>query len=54
MNRSESNNLTRECITTALLIIIREKDYDEITITDITEKAGVSRMAYYRNYKSKD
>ncbi|MBQ2757073.1 MAG: TetR/AcrR family transcriptional regulator, partial [Clostridia bacterium] len=30
------------------------RDYDSITITDISKKAGVSRMAYYRNYNSKD
>lgn len=54
MERKESNKLTRDCITTALLILLMEKPYEEITITDITEKAGVSRMAYYRNYKTKD
>lgn len=53
-NRKESANLTRECITTALFMLSDEKSYDEITITDIAERAGVSRMAYYRNYKSKD
>lgn len=52
--RNETSRLTRECITTALLLLSEEKDYDDITITDITEKAGVSRMAYYRHYKSKD
>ena len=52
--RKESGKLTRECIATALLLLIEEKDYDKISITDITEKAGVSRMAYYRNYNDKD
>ena len=28
--------------------------YDSISITDITNLAGVSRMAYYRTYNSKD
>ena len=32
----------------------KEKDFKDISITEITKKAGVSRMAYYRNYKSKD
>lgn len=27
--------------------------FEEITVSDITRKAGVSRMAYYRNYESK-
>ena len=30
------------------------QEYDDISITDITKRAGVSRMSYYRNYNSKD
>lgn len=52
--QNESNILTKECIVTALLRLMQEKPYDSISITDITTLAGVSRMAYYRNYKSKD
>lgn len=52
--QNESNILTKECIVTALLRLMQEKPYDSISITDITNLAGVSRMAYYRNYKSKD
>lgn len=51
---NEINTLTKECILTALLRLMEEKDYCDITITDITSLAGVSRMAYYRNYKTKD
>ena len=52
--RNEINVLTKECILTALLRLMEEKPYDNISITDITTLAGVSRMAYYRNYSSKD
>ena len=38
----------------ALIQLMHTKDYNDITITDITKRAGVSRMSYYRNYKSKD
>ncbi len=41
-------------MVTALLMLAQERDYESISITDITTKAGVSRMAYYRNYTSKD
>ena len=51
---NEVNLLTKECILTALLRLMDEKPYESITITDITSLAGVSRMAYYRNYKNKD
>ncbi|MBQ6266314.1 MAG: TetR/AcrR family transcriptional regulator [Clostridia bacterium] len=52
--QNEINQLTRECLLTALLRLMETKPYDSITITDITRLAGVSRMAYYRNYRSKD
>lgn len=51
---NEANVLTKECIVTALLRLMETKSYANISITDITNIAGVSRMAYYRNYKSKD
>ncbi len=41
-------------MVTALLMLAQEQDYESISITDITTKAGVSRMAFYRNYISKD
>lgn len=50
----KKNTMTKECIFTALLILMEKKPYEEITITDIAKKAGVSRMSYYRLYKSKD
>ena len=52
--RSESNRLAKECIVTALIELMKVREYNAISITDITKKAGVSRMAYYRNYSSKE
>ena len=58
MKTSVSHNTAREftksCIMEALLQLMHTKDYNDISITDITARAGVSRMAYYRNYRSKD
>ncbi len=51
---NEANALTKECILTALLRLMESEPYDKISITDITNLAGVSRMAYYRNYNSKE
>ena len=51
---NETTILTKECILTALLRLMEVKSYASITITDITNLAGVSRRAYYRNYKNKD
>ena len=46
--------VVQEWMCTALIELMKEHDYDSITITQITEKAGVSRMTYYRNYVSKE
>ena len=51
---NSQNKITKESIFTALMILMEKKNLNEISITEITNKAGVSRMAYYRNYKLKE
>ncbi|WP_297634952.1 TetR/AcrR family transcriptional regulator [uncultured Clostridium sp.] len=53
-NNEESNAITRECIESALIQLMKTKSFQEISITDIAKRAGVSRNAYYRNYSSKE
>jgi AcrR family transcriptional regulator len=53
-SNEESNRLTRECIETAFISLLSEKEIDKITISEIAKKAGVSRSALYRNYVSKE
>jgi AcrR family transcriptional regulator len=36
------------------MILMEKKNFNEISITELTKKAGVSRMAYYRNYNIKE
>ena len=43
----KKNTMTKECIFTALLILMEKKTYEEITITDIAKKAGVSRRMIF-------
>jgi AcrR family transcriptional regulator len=38
----------------ALLLLMDEMPYDKITVSDITERAGVARQTFYRNYAGKD
>lgn len=45
---------SKQWMADALLILIKDKPYHQITITDITEKAGVSRLTFYRNFDSKE
>lgn len=54
LSNKEANQLTRECIETALLLLLEHKSFESITITELTQKAGVSRPAFYRNYDSKE
>lgn len=51
---AKGNLFLRDCMLDALLGLMHERPFQEITVTDITRRAGVSRMAYYRNYSSKE
>ena len=42
--------IVKESIFIALMILMEKKDFKEITITEVTKKAGVSRMSFYRHY----
>lgn len=45
---------SRQWMQTALLELINEKEYEKISITDITDRAGLSRPTFYLHYSSKD
>jgi len=54
-NRVNSANLiVRESIETALIGLMKKKPFEDITISEIVNKAGVSRVSYYRNYYYKE
>ena len=48
------NPLLKECLFTALIMLMDQKDFKDIKISEIAQKAGVSRMTYYRTYDSKE
>lgn len=52
--KKPSNAFARECIAEALFLLMKQKPYQEITITDICARAGVARTTYYRNFSSKE
>ena len=54
MNNEESNKLTKECLSKALIYLMNEKPFDSITISELVKRAGVSRTAFYRNYSVKE
>lgn len=53
-HNEEANRLVRESIETALILLMKERTFQAISITDIVTRAGVSRSGYYRNYSSKE
>ena len=54
-NNEESREFTRNCISAALIVLInKDEKIENITITRLCQVAGVSRVAFYRNYHSID
>ncbi len=54
LSNNEANRITRESICTAMLLLMADKDFDRISISELVRKAGVSRQSFYRNYNSKE
>ena len=51
MNKAEQS---RRAISEALLRLMTDHEYGKITLQNIVDEAGVSRMAFYRNFESKE
>lgn len=50
----EAKLLTKEALETALLLLLEQKNMEQITVSELVAKAGVSRNAFYRHYNSKE
>lgn len=48
------NKTICESLHTALLLLLKQKEYSKISITELCKKAGVSRMAFYNNFQTLD
>jgi len=44
---------TRQLLRTALLSLIQERDFDSLTVQDITERATLNRATFYLHYADK-
>src|SRR6476469_8093339 len=44
---------TQKLLREALVVLIEERGFDALTIGELTERAMVSRAAFYRNYQDK-
>ncbi|MFQ5400242.1 MAG: TetR/AcrR family transcriptional regulator [Anaerolineae bacterium] len=45
---------TRRALFSALMELMLERGYSEITVSDITERANVGRATFYLHYRDKD
>lgn len=48
------SEFSKKDIADALIILMKKKDYNKITNKEITDKAGLSHITIYRNFKSKE
>lgn len=51
---AEIHRITIESIQIALLQMLETTSFEKISIKELVETAGVSRSAFYRNYRSKE
>lgn len=51
--KQELNAFIKECITKALIKQMETQSFEDISITSLVKTAGVSRVSFYRNFKSK-
>lgn len=54
MDNIEKSSYVKKQITNALLRLLKEKELKDISISEITKTAQVSRISFYRNYDDKD
>lgn len=51
LSNEQRNSWSRQQLTKAVLALLKEKDLNDITVSELCEKAGVGRVTFYRNYK---
>ncbi len=54
MKENKQVTRSKEWIFTALMTLMKKNAFRNISIGDITEKAGVARLTFYRNFESKE
>ncbi|MCQ2815521.1 MAG: TetR/AcrR family transcriptional regulator [Bacilli bacterium] len=52
--KKSKEKTSKDLICLALYQLLHTMTYDEISVKDICDKAGVSRMSFYRKYNKKD
>ncbi len=51
---SKTTELLKEFMADALLVLMRSKPFEKITVQDITDNAGVGRATWFRHFTTKN
>lgn len=51
--QGNTSDIARRSLAVALIQLMQTHDFHKISITQLTQTAGVSRMTYYRHYQNK-
>ena len=54
MKKINTNFVVRESIAKSLIELMKVKNFEDINIKELTTKAGVGRVSFYRNFDSKE
>ena len=52
-HQERQKEISKEWIEDAFYSLLQKKDYDSITVSEIAQKAGLSRRTFYRAFESK-
>ena len=51
---NKTRHKTKDNISLAVYVLMLKRPYEEISVKEICERAGVSRMSFYRYYNNKE
>lgn len=54
MNNEQKNTYVKRQMTAALLRLLKEKNFADISVSELTSAAKVGRVSFYRNYRNKE
>ncbi len=54
MNNAQQKEINQQCLYLALMELLKQKSIEKITIGELCDTAGVSRMTFYRSYNYKE
>jgi len=54
MNNEQKNTYVKKQILAALLDLLKEKPLSDISVSELTNRAEIGRVSFYRNYQNKE